>query len=268
MLDDEILIQKIKESSKIKYILPLKNNETQEEELIEDFLIMPHANPNRYTVAMEGKPFSMLVVMNNGLRYRATMTRLVNLDWNEVLNAQKKLEQSPSQGNLELKSQILTNQPIVDLNSFTNAVLLHPLHNMAQTERNDSLDVRWGPDIDILTAKPTDIMGTAVGRRSFRGLNTWGGFFIHYPTHMRKLFKSIQNEYEKFRRLGILGHAIYTIFDPTRPPRGTMRPLGKSDREFGIRAIQYINPNRPQRVMGHKNTPFLKLPLHEKEKQD
>lgn len=264
MIDDEILVQKVKESSKVKYILPLKNNEIEENNLIEDFLMMPHANPNRYTVAMEGKPFSMLVVMKNGLRYRATMTRLVYLDWKEALNNQKQLEQNPSLGNLDLQTQVLSQNPIVDLNSFTNALLLRPLHHMAQTKRNDTLDVRWQPNIDILNAKPTDIKGTAVGIHSFKGLNTWNGFFIHYPPHMRKLFKAVQSEYEKFRELGILGHAIYTIPDPTKSPRGTMRPLSSSDNDTGIMDIRYVNPNQTLKSIAHKISSFCMLKSKEK----
>ena len=253
MIDDEILVQKVKEPSKVKYILALKNNVTEEENLIEDFLMVPHANPNRYTVAMEGRPFSMLVVMKNGLRYRASMTRLVYLDWKVGLNPQQQLEQNPGQGNLAVRSHILSQNPIVDLNSFTYALLLRPLHQMAKTERNDVLDVRWSPEVNILTAKPCDIKGTAIGMHSFAELNTLAGFFVHYPPYMRKLFKAIQSEYEKYRGLGILGQAIYTIPDPTKPPRGTMHPLGRIGEEYGVMDIRYINPNQRIKTLAHHN---------------
>ena len=48
MTDNEILIQKIKEPSKVKYILPLKNSEIEEKNLIEDFLVLLNAHPNQY----------------------------------------------------------------------------------------------------------------------------------------------------------------------------------------------------------------------------
>lgn len=254
MTEDTILVEKVKEPSKIKYILPLKNSEIEEQNLIEDFLMIPNAHPNQYTVAMEGRPFSMLVVMNNGLRYRATMTRLVNLDWETIPNNQRQL--NIGQGNLTLHLQSFPPHPIVDLDSFSNTLLLRPLHHMAETERMDVLEVRWPPDTDILTAQ--HIMGTAIGTRSFVGLNTLGGFFIQYPPHMRRLFKAIQKEYEKYREFGTLGHAIYTVPDPKLPPRGTGQFLGKKDGAFAIMNIRYINPNQHiKTIVHHKTAPNI-----------
>ena len=261
MTDDEILVQKIKEPSKVKYILPLKKSESEEEKLIKGFLMLPYANPHRYTVAMEGRPFCALVVMNNGLRYQATMTRLLNLDWYDVFNEQKKLEQNPGYGNVAPQFQA---GPIIDLNSPKHALILHPLHQMARIEDKDMLEVRWAPDVDIANANPFDIMGMAVGLGSFRGLNSSNRFFIHYPPHMLKLFKAIQKEYEKFRQLGTLGKTIYTVFDPTKPSRGTMHPLGKADEEYGIRAIRYVNPNNYPKELGRCQPSVMSLPFQGK----
>ena len=261
---------KVAQPAQVKSIFRLKPNPELEEKLIGDFIKYPLANPTQYTLAMEGKPFVALVSMDNGIKYRAAMTRLMYIEWpkgsiqNPQVMKQKLLGNNP-------------NRPTIYADKIEYALLLWPLHKGAKVDENDFIDVRWHENDDIVNFQEKEgkdaedgvhtiggirLGGTSVCTGSFELLNDVYGFREKYPRHFHQLFGAVQKSYDFARQQNSLGKAIYTLFDPTKPIRGigwTIPILPFEQRTyFEIPEVKVVNPNQPLQIIHKKTVPSFR----------
>jgi len=261
---------KIAQPAQVKSIFRLKPDPDLEEKLIANFIQYPHADPREYTMAMEGKPFVALVSMDNGLQYRAAITRLMYIKW------PKESVQNP----LGMKQKLLGNgfdRPTVYADQIDYALFLWPIHKNGQVDENDYIDVRWNEREDITTLVEKEgkdagdgirtiggvhLTGTGVCDGSFRLLNDMWGMREKYPRHFHQLFGKIQKAYDFARQKNTLGKTIFTLFDPMKPARGVgcTIPILPTDQRiyFEIPEVRVVNPNQPLRIVHKRPTPHPK----------
>lgn len=261
--EEYFFAMKIAQRAKVKSIFRLKPNPELEEKLIDDFIKYPLANPTQYTLAMEGKPFVVLVSMDNGIKYRAAMTRLIYIEWpKESIQNQQIMKQKLLGNNL--------NKPTIYADKIEYALLLWPLHKNAKVDENDFIDVRWHENDDIInfqekegkdtgdgiyTVGGTHLGGTSVCTGSFELLNGIYGLREKYPRHFHQLFGAVQKSYDFARQQNSLGKVIYTLLDPTKPARGRgwTIPILPTEKRiyFEVPEVKVVNPNQPLRII-HK----------------
>ena len=259
---------KITQPAQVKSIFRIKPNSDLEERLVADFIKNPLADPTKFTLVMEGKPFVALVSMDNGLQYRAAMTRLMYIEWpkNSVKNPKEIMQKLLGDKN---------DQPTIHADSIEYALFLWPIHKNNKIDETDFIDVRWREQDEIATLREKEgkdvgdgihtvggihLSGTAVCGGSFRLLNDMWGMRSKYPRHFHQLFGAIQKHYDRARQQNSLGKAIYTLFDPIKPSKGIgwTIPILPSERRiyFEIPAVKVINPNQPLRVIHKRPVPI------------
>ena len=260
--------RKIVEPANVKSIFRIKPAPELEEKLIEEFVSFPLADPTQYTVAIEGTPFVALVNMDNGLQYRAAMTRLMYIKW------PKGTEQSWKSSSVKLLTDKQTEKPTLLADKIDYALFLWPIHKDGKINEHDSIDVRWDIHDDIATLQEKEgkdsgdgittvggvhLSGTGVCTGAFELLNDAYGMRETYPRHFHKLFSEIQKAYDRARMHGTLGKAIYALLDPAKPPCGLgyTIPLFPNEvrRYFEIPEIKIVNPNQPLKIVHKKPIP-------------
>ena len=270
--EEYFFARKVAEPANVKSIFRIKPTMALEEKLIEQYVRFPLADPRQYTVVMEGKPFVALISMDNGLQYRAAITRLMYIEWPEGVKENWK----PLSIKLLQDRQI--EKPTIHADKMEYALFLWPVHKDGKIDENDNIDVRWNmqDDIAILQEKEgkdsgdgittvgcVHLSGTGVCTGSFQLLNhPYWGMREKYPRHFHRLFSEIQKAYDRARVQGTLGKAIYTLLDPSKPPRGKgcTIPILPTDRRiwFDIPEIKVVNPNQPLRLIHHPSKPLPK----------
>ena len=264
---------KVKQPATVKSIFRIKPDADLEKNLVEQFVKFPLADPTRYTVVIEGKPFVALVSMDNDLQYRAAMTRLMYIEWpkgseqNTQLFKQKLLGNNPE-------------RPVVCADKIDYALFLWPIHKDGRVNEHDSIDVRWDVHDDIATLQEKEgkdsgngittvggvhLSGTGVCSGSFELLNDAYGMREKYPRHFHQMFSEIQKAYDRAREQKTLGKTIYSLIDPAKPPRGVgwTIPIFPNEARcyFEIPEIKIVNPNQPLQIIHKKPTP-KRLTIH------
>lgn len=264
---------KVAGPAKVKSIFRLKPTPDLEEKLVKNFVEHPLANPCEFTVAMEGKPFVALVSMDNGLKYRAAMTRIMYIRW------PKGADRLPTPITTKLLSDKQgenPQRPTIYADKAEYALSLWPLHKGGRVDENDCIDVRWNTNDDIVNFQEKEgklspdgittvggarLGGTALCCGSFQLLNDpFLGMRTKYPRHFHHIFGKVQQAYDFAQEHRTLGKAVFTLFDPIKPARGRgwTIPILPSDRRvyFDIPEIKIVNLNQPLRLM-HKKTSLL-----------
>ena len=270
--EEYFFAMKVAKPAKVKNIFRLHPEQNLEEKLVDHFVGHPLANPCEFTTAMEGKPFVALVSMDNGLKYRAAMTRLMYIHWPKG-TAQN---MSPATMKLLLNQQGENPQrPTIYADKIEYALLLWPLHKEGRVDETDFIDVRWDTKDDIVTFQEKEgedagdgihtkgavrLGGTAVCLGSFMLLNNEWGIREKYPRHFHHLFGEVQQAYDRARGHQTLGKTIFTLFDPAKPARGVgwTIPILPSEKRiyFEIPEVKVVNPNQPFRL-AHKKATLL-----------
>lgn len=263
--ETEFLAHKVWEPCNVKEIYPLTLNQKQEQLLIDDFMNSLCAdNPAEHTLAMEGKPFTALVQMENGLVYMAVISQIMPIYWPGGVEAEIKRQMAKmSDGLITFKDQNVNNHPTVlsDLRQYH--AQLYPMHLDKDIRQFDYLGLWWRPAADITdsTKKPS-LLWCPSG--AFRYLCNDGIdhlFIESLPPHIHKLLGEIQKVYDQARAEKKIGKPIYARFDPNKPPRGRgwtipIDPFEKRE-YFNIPALKIINPNRknPLQIIDQKLMP-------------
>ena len=259
---------KVAQPANVKSIFRLKPNPNLEEKVIGDFIKRPNADPTKYTMAMEGKPFIAVVSMDNGLQYRAAMTRLMYIEWPQGSAHNTQITKQKLLGNNH-------NRPTVYADKIHYALLLWPVHKNGRVDENDFIDVRWSERDNIITLQEKEgkdsgdgirsvdgihLEGTAICSGSFILLNDIWGMREKYPRHFHRLFGEVQKVYDRAREQNSLGKTIYTLFEPNKPARGFgwTIPILPSDRRiyFKIPEIKIVNLNQPLKIVDRKSVPL------------
>ena len=261
---------KITQPAQVKNILRIKPNPDLEEKLIKKFIAYPLADPTKYTMVMEGRPFVAVIEMDNGLKYRAAMTRLIHIKW------PKDISQMPiaNQKLLTDKQMECSDRPTIYADQIEYALLLWPIHKGNKIKDHDHIDVRWNENQDIVTLQEKEgkdagdgihtvggihLSGTAVCTGSFRLLNSLWGIREKYPRHFHQLFGAIQKAYDFAHQKKSLGKAIYALLDKNKPARGFgwTIPILPAERGyyFEVPEIKVVNPNQPLKIVHKKTVP-------------
>ncbi len=255
----------------IKKISRFPLTEAQEKLIVNDFIGTSHCNPTNCTMAMEGKPLTLLVQMDNGLAYMAAMTRTMHIQWpggirNEVFQKMENL----SDDTIKFLGKTSEQKPLVMADTLQYALYLYPFHRDNDIRQSDFVGVQWKPTVDILNYKPKkeeDLVGKhyKIGQSSFRYLvDPCFLCIIDFPPHMKKIFSEVQKCYDNALAGKTLGKPIYSKFDLDKPPRqGWTIPFdfGEKRKRIEIPETKAVNPNwgRPTKVIAHGRGPlFLK----------
>ena len=256
---EEILFaKKVIEPAKVKNVFRLKPNATLENDLINHFMGTPLADPSKYTLAMEGKPFIALISMNNGLKYRAAMTRLMYIEWPTGAIHPPQIYQQKLLGNSHPR-------PTIHADKINYALLLWPIHKDGKIYPHDYIDVRWDINDDIATLREKEgktatdgihttggvyLSGTAVCTGSFKLLNN-GGIRQKYPSHFHQMFAEIQKNYDRSSEKKTLGKSVYSLFDPQNSIKRKICILTDSMKRIPVEipSLKIINPNQPLKII-------------------
>ena len=264
--------RKVAQPAEVKSFFRLKPDSDLEEKLVNLFVGLPVADPREWTMVMEGKPFVALVAMDNGLKYRAAMTRMMGIHWPKGAPDQI----SPTQVKLLLDKQASSpNLPVIHADKMEYVLFLWPVRKDGRVNESEYLEVRWGVRDRIATLQETEgktasdgisttggvqLRGTALCPGAFSWLNDdILGMRTHYPRHFHRLFAEVQKAYDFARTQKTLGKAIYAVLDPTKSPRGkgceiSLFPTG-GRHWFDIPEIQVVNPNQPLRLIHQRQKP-------------
>ncbi len=251
--ETKFLARKVAEPCAIKEIRPFALTKEQEDLIIPEFIGSSYAGlPSDHTMAMEGKPYSVLIQMENGLVYMGVISQVMHIHWPGGLQGEiyRKME-SLSDGLLHFKGNTKSDRPIVLADTRDYCAQLYPMHLDKDIRQHDFLGVYWDPKDDIATPKTkTTGLYYPAGGESFQYLtdNIDGLFIDKIPPHILQVLGQLQKVYDKAKSENKIGKPIYTRLDPDKPVagRGWTIPIDLfAKREyFDIPARKYINPNR------------------------
>ena len=271
------LARKISQPAEVWEIKRFLLTEKQEDMLIREFIGSSHYHSTQCTMAMEGKPLSILVQMDNGLIYMAAMTKTLDVRWpGSVSNETWCQMEKASAGLLQFHEGEKSSKPTILADTTQYNLLLYPLHSDKDIHKDDWLKVGWPPDLDIEHyISPKD----GVGCRVFHGFSLDTSFdplinmdflaIIDFPPHMKRLFSKIQKYYDRVSHEKTFGKTIFTRFNPNVPPQahGHTIPIfpGEKHQYFEIPAVRFVNPNRksPLQVIHRPVHKLTKQNIHE-----
>ena len=260
------LARKVWEPCTVKEIHSLSLNQKQEQLLINEFMdALSGHHPAEHTLALEGKPFTILVQMENGLVYMAAISQIMPIYWPGGVEGEIKRQMAKmSDGLITFKDQNVNNQPTIlsDLRQYH--AQLYPMHLDKDIRQFDYLGVSWSHKEDITdhTQKP-GLHWWPDGVFRYLCNDPWDHLFIEsLPPHIHKLLGQVQKVYDQARAERKIGKPIYAHFDPDKPPRGRgwtipIDPWEKRE-YFDVPALKIMNPNQPLQIINARPTPLAK----------
>lgn len=250
--ETKFLAQKVAEPCTIKEIRPFALTKEQEDLIIPEFIGSSYAGlPSDHTMAMEGKPYSVLIQMENGLVYMGVISQVMHIHWPGGVQGEiyRKMERL-SDGLLHFKGNTKSARPIVLADTRDYCAQLYPMHLDKDIRQHDFLGVYWDPKDDITNPKTKKSLYYPAGGKSFQYLtdNIDGLFIDKIPPHILHILGQLQKVYDKAKSENQIGKPIYARLDPDKPVagRGWTIPIDLfAKREyFDIPTRKYINPNR------------------------
>ena len=255
--ETKFLARKVVESCAVKEIHPFALTKEQENLIIPEFIGSTYAGlPSDHTMAMEGKPYSVLIQMENGLVYMGVMSQVMHIHWPGGVQGElyRKME-SLSDGLIHFKGNTKSDRPIILADTRDYCAQLYPMHLDKDIRQHDFLGVYWDPKDDIANPKTkTTGLYYPAGGGSFQYLtdNIDGLFIDKIPPHILHILGQFQKFYDKAKSENKIGKPIYARLDPDKPVagRGWTIPIDPwAKREyFDIPAVRFVNPNR-QKVL-------------------
>lgn len=251
--ETKFLARKVAEPCAVKEIRPFALTKEQEDLIIPEFIGSSYAGlPTDHTMAMEGKPYSVLIQMENGLVYMGVMSQVMHIHWPGGLQGElyRKME-GLCDGLIHFKGNTKSDRPIILADTRDYCAQLYPMHLNKDIRQHDFLGVYWDPKDDITNPKTkTTGLYYPAGGGSFQYLtDSIDGLFIDkIPPHILQVLGQLQKVYDKAKSENKIGKPIYARLDPDKPVagRGWTIPIDPwAKREyFDIPARKYINPNR------------------------
>lgn len=266
--ETKFLARKVAEPCGVKEIRPFALTKEQEDLIIPEFIGSSYAGlPTDHTMAMEGKPYSVLIQMQNGLVYMGLMSQVMHIHWPGGLQGEiyRKMERL-SDGSIHFKGNTKSAHPIILADTRDYCAQLYPMHLDKDIRQHDFLGVYWDPKDDIANPKTkTTGLYYPAGGGSFQYLtdNVDGLFIDKIPPHILHILGQLQKFYDKAKSENKIGKPIYTRLDPDKPVagRGWTIPIDLfAKREyFDIPARKYINPNRksPLQLIAKREPPKI-----------
>ena len=264
----KFLARKVAEPCAVKEICPFTLTKEQEDLIIPEFIGSTYAyQPSDHTMAMEGKPYAVLIQMENDLVYMGVISQVMHIRWPGGLQGEiyRRMEKA-SDGLLHFKDNTKDARPIILADTRDYCAQLYPMHLDKDICQHDFFGVYWDPKDDITNPKTKTGKHYPAGGGSFQYLtdNIDGLFIDKIPPHILQILGQLQKVYDKAKSENKIGKPIYARLDPDKPVagRGWTIPIDPwAKREyFDIPAIKYVNPNRtkPLAIYSHLNR---KLPI-------
>ena len=275
--ETKFLAQKVAEPCAVKEIRPFTLTKEQEDLIIPEFIGFTYGYlPSDHTMAMEGRPYAVLIQMENNLVYMGVISQVMHIRWPGGLQGEiyRRMEKA-SDGLLHFKDNTKDARPIILADTRDYCAQLYPMHLDKDIRQYDCLGVYWNPKDDISNSKTKTGKHYPAGGKSFQYLtdNIDGLFIDEIPPHILQVLCQLQKVYDKAKSENKIGKPIYTRLDPNKPVagRGWTIPIDPwAKREyFDIPGLKIINPNRksPLKIINKKthskriasHTPTLSL---------
>ncbi|MGN0919635.1 MAG: hypothetical protein ACI4OR_02610 [Alphaproteobacteria bacterium] len=241
------LARQVKTPCAVRKICPCSLTGDQERSLMKEFIAEVGGNhPARHTNALEAKPYTLWVQMENGLVYMAAICQVAPIYWpNGAAGETKRQMAKASKGQIRFKEQNDAPMVLADLRQYH--ARLYPIYPDNKIRPLDYLGIRWKPNHDIrdIAQKP-ELSWQSDGAFRYLCTNPFDVFIDALPPHIHALLGQVQKVYDGARADGKIGPPVYGCFDFTQPVRGKgwSIPLmpGQGREYFDLPAVRVVSP--------------------------